>query len=80
MDFTGNTLLVIFIVFISIRELIYHYTTHRLINKLMSRDFHDYQFSKNIKKTMDTGQELKEGLKAEQGLQEDLSPINSFLG
>ena len=46
----------------------------------MSRDFHDYQFSKNIKKTMDTGQELKEGLKAEQGLQEDLSPINSFLG
>lgn len=51
----------------------------QLIDKIMSRNYHDYQFSKNVDKTMrPDGVSLKEGIRAEQELAEDLSPIQGF--
>ena len=50
-----------------------------LINKIMSRNFHDYQFAKNVDKTMrPDGVDLREGIKHEEALAEDLSPIQGF--
>lgn len=64
----------------AMREVFYYFNTQKLVNKLMSRNFHDYQFSKNVEKTMRPDQEnLQEGIRAEQDLEEDLAPINSFM-
>ncbi len=30
-----------------VRECIYLYTTHKLVNKIMSRSFHEYQIANN---------------------------------
>ncbi len=51
----------------------------KLINKIMSRNYHDYQFAQNVDKTMrPDGADLKEGIKHEEALAEDLSPIQGF--
>ncbi len=50
-----------------------------LVNKLMSRNFHDYQFARNIEKTMESdGPNLQQGIKDEEALSEDLAPIQGF--
>jgi hypothetical protein len=63
-----------------LRELLYFYSTQKLINKLMSKNYHDYNFTKNIQKTMKHEPSLAEGLKAEDDLAEDLSPLQGFQG
>ena len=53
---------------------------HKLINKLMSRSYHDYEFSKHVSETMKQPEpSLKEGLRHEEGLREDLSPVESIV-
>ena len=50
-----------------------------LVNKIMSKNFHDYQFSNNVEKTMrPDGVNLREGIKHEEALAEDLAPIQGF--
>lgn len=62
------------------REIAYYLHTQKLTDKLMSRNFHDYQFSKNVEKTMRTDSpDLQSGMREEQGLEEDLAPINGFM-
>lgn len=58
--------------YLLIRELIFIYTTNKLINKLMSRDYHAYQMSQNVGK-LDTPKPKQE----EDSLAEDL---NTMLG
>ena len=62
------------------RELLFYYSTQTLINKLMARDFHDYNFTKNIAKTMKQGTPLAQGVTHEEGVAEDLSPLQEFQG
>lgn len=51
----------------------------KLINKIMSRSYHEYQFAENVDKTLRPDDEaLREGIKAEDALAEDLSPIQGF--
>ncbi len=50
----------------------------KLINKIMSKSYHDYQFSENIDKTMRPDGELRDGIKHEEQLAEDLAPIQGF--
>ena len=62
-------------------EWFWHRERTELINKLMSRNFHDYQFAKNVEKTMvsDTqGKTLGEQVRDEMEGQEDLAPLNGF--
>ena len=75
-----NNLIYFLIVYCLIREMFYTYTTHKLLNKIMSRNYHDYEFSKNVDKTLETGNTTATSLKEDQGLAEDLSPIHGFAG
>lgn len=64
------------IVYLVVREVVYTYQVNRLLNKLMSRNYHDYEFAKNVKTTMEhKGENV---LKDDHGLPEDLSPVNGF--
>lgn len=59
----------------------FHWRRERaeMVNRLMSRNFHDYQFSSHIEKTMQPDHEDLAGkIKAEDGLREDLAPIQGF--
>jgi hypothetical protein len=50
-----------------------------MINKIMSRSYHEYQFAKNVEKTLrPDGEDLRAGIKAEEELAEDLAPIQGF--
>jgi len=73
-------LLVVFL----LRECLYFYSTQKLINKLMARNYHDYNFSKNVAKTMvqdsNRDPELGEAIAHEGSLAEDLSPLREFQG
>jgi len=62
------------------RELLYYYSTQTLINKLMARDYHDYNFTKNIAKTMKKDPPLGQAVAHEEALAEDLSPLKEFQG
>ena len=74
-----DVLLIILVIVLTGRDVYQVLTIQKLVNKLMSRNYHDYEFSKNVSKTMDQDKvNLKDGLKAEMDLGEDLSPISSF--
>lgn len=75
-----ETLLVAVIVAFLARELLYFYSTQKLINKLMSKNYHDYNFSKNVAQTLKPQHTLQESLQAEEGLAEDLGPLREFTG
>lgn len=55
--------------FILIREIMYQYTTHRLVNKIMSRNYHEYESAKEVYKP-------KERAIIDQGIPEDLGHLN----
>lgn len=55
---------------------------NQLTSKVMSRNYHDYEFAKNVKKTMDSTTappSLQEELQHNQDLREDLSPVENFM-
>ncbi len=56
-----------------VRELYFHYLTHRLLNKLMSRDFAEYAWVKSSGKIKETPK-----VKVDDGLLEDTSILNDF--
>lgn len=66
----------ILLMFILGRELLYNYQIHRLINKIMSRNYHDYEFTKNVSKTMKPDGHVN--VKEDPELNEDLSTLNGF--
>ena len=82
----GNPLylvtLLLLLAYIGVREAFYLFTVNKLVNKLMSRNYHDYEFAKNVDKTMqqENGQDLQFKMRAEQDLEEDLAPVQSFMG
>lgn len=45
-----NHVIVGLLLFIAIRELFHIYTTHQLLNKLMSRNYHEFQVSTQVGK------------------------------
>ena len=57
------------LIFILVRESIYQYTTHRLVNKIMSRNYHEYESAKEVYKP-------KERAIIDQGIPEDLGHLN----
>lgn len=70
-----SDLTLVLIVYLIVREVVYTYQVNRLLNKLMSRNYHDYEFSKNVKTTME---HRESPLKMDEGMPEDLSALNSF--
>ena len=66
----------VLVVYLLVREIVYSYQVNKLLNKLMSRSYHDYEFSKNVNKTME--HKGDSGLREETELPEDLSPVNGF--
>ena len=56
-----------------VRELYFHYLTHRLLNKMMSRDFAEYHYIKNSGRLKETPK-----VKVDDGLNEDTSILNDF--
>jgi hypothetical protein len=56
-----------------IREVYFHYLTHRLLNKIMSRDFAEYSWVKSSGTIKETPK-----VKVDDGLNEDLSILNDI--
>ena len=57
----------------------WNFERNTLVNKIMSRSYHEYQFAKNVDKTLrPDGEALRDGIKAEEQLAEDLAPIQEF--
>jgi hypothetical protein len=55
-------------------------TIHKLVNKLMSRSYYDYQFTKHVNQnTLNPEPSLKQGLNDQEALREDLSPVESMI-
>lgn len=71
---TPIDLIFVLITYILIRETTFIYSTHKMVNKIMSRSFHDYEFSKNVSKTLNSDQTKK----IQEEMPEDLSPIQNF--
>jgi len=68
-----------FVLYTFIQQVMFIVTTQKLINKVMSKNYHDYMFAKNVDKTMTDG-ELNQGVRHEQALEEDLGPLQEFAG
>lgn len=70
------------LLFCLVRELVYIMTVHKLINKLMSKNYHDYMFSQNVEKTLqnDSQAGLQKGMQDELAMKEDLGPLTEFSG
>lgn len=49
-----------------------------LVNKIMSRSYHEYEYAKNVGKTLRPDGDISEQVKAEDQLAEDLAPIQEF--
>lgn len=72
-------LLLLFYTFV--QQMVFIVANQKLVNKMMSKNFHDYMFSKNVEKTMSDGpQSLQDGIRHESALAEDLGPLNEFAG
>lgn len=64
--------------YLVLREILYLVQTQKMINKVMSRNYHDYVFSENVKKTLTPAGEGKVPLRESHDLPEDLAPIAGF--
>lgn len=76
-------IILILMLYTFIQQLIFILTVQKMVNKLMSKNFHDYMFSKNVEKTMSDGQgqaSLDQTMRHEHVLAEDLGPLNEFAG
>lgn len=73
-----NSLIYFILAYCVLREVFFSYQMNKLMNKLMSRNYHDYQFSNHVEKTMTQEQTVQSALKEDQALQEDLGIINNF--
>lgn len=51
MDYAS--LISVLLIYSVLREVVFWVTTHRLLNKLMSRSFHEYQMGNNVGKIED---------------------------
>ena len=56
-----------------IREIYFHILTHKLLNKLMCRDYAEYRFVENSGKI-----KLQPRVKADDGIPEDLSILDGI--
>jgi hypothetical protein len=74
-------LFLIALVYLIGRNILDTLTIQKLTNKLMSRNYYDYQLSDHLPKTMhqEGKNTLKEGMQIEEDLKEDLSPVTHFL-
>ncbi len=68
-----NVVIVVLVLFILAREVLFHYTTHKFVNKIMSNNFHDYQQSITLAKT-----EPKAQPKVQEEFEEDLGSLNGI--
>jgi hypothetical protein len=75
-----ESLLVAFVIAFLIREVLYFYSTQKLINKIMSKSYHDYNFAKNVAQTLKPQPTLAQDLHADEQLAEDLGPLREFTG
>jgi hypothetical protein len=64
-----NVLSVILLLFIVAREAMHQFTVHKLLNKLMSRNYHEYESAKEI-------YQPKVQLPKDHGPAEDLGILN----
>ena len=61
--------------FICVREAFAYIERDKLTSKLMSRNYHDYEFAKNVTKTME---HREQPFKEDTEIPEDLGPLNGF--
>lgn len=48
---TENAIVLLLVLYIVARESFFLYSTHKLVNKIMSHNYHDYQQSAQVRKT-----------------------------
>lgn len=70
-----NNLEVYLLGYVVVREVMHFAQVNDLLNKLMSRNYHDYVVSKNVAKTMGTQESMA---KEETDLPEDLAALHGF--
>lgn len=58
------------------REVSFQVSTHKLMNKLMSRNYYDYEITQKTRETKPKEQMGK--IRVEEELGEDLAPLNDF--
>lgn len=73
---TGTELTVLLLIYTLIRESVYLYQTNQLLNKLMSRNYNEYEYTRSVMKGTMEPQHPK--VNQEMELAEDLAPIHSF--
>lgn len=61
---------------ILIQQVWHHYTIQKLINKLMSRNYHEYQLAENVNKSLNS--ENKFISSADGDIPEDLGVLQGF--
>jgi len=72
-----NLDVVFLLVFLVAREILYQIQIQKLLNKLMSRNYNEYVYTNSVTKKTPV-ESLSQGIKEEQELEEDLSPVNGF--
>jgi hypothetical protein len=74
----GDFTITLLLVFILIREGVNIFQTNRLLNKVMSRNYHEYEFAKNVAHTMKERETMDNYREEKEGLPEDLAPVQGF--
>ena len=71
---TETIIIALLLAYIVIRELVFLYSTHKLLNKLMSHNFHDYTQSLTLAKEAPQAPQIK----IDDDEQEDLGTLHGI--
>lgn len=70
-----TSVVVILLLYIAVRECFYIYSSNKLLDKLMSRNYSEYQWTKNMAQVAET---KPQPFKEDSEMPEDLSALNGF--
>ena len=71
---TEHTTIYALLCFMVVRECFYIYSSNKLLDKLMSRNYNEYEWTRNLKKTLEPQTPKQEP----EDVPEDLSIMNGF--
>ena len=68
------SVLPVLLCYLIVRECFYIYSTNKLLDKLMSRNYNEYQYTKNLGKALEPSPKIK----VQEEIPEDLGPLHNF--